>query len=167
MEEGHGAVGHVVTLEAVGLGGDDGDGGQPTLGAADRLGRARGPRGEEQQEEVLRGRAGSSHQGPGIGTQVGLQHRRVLRGVDQDELSGSQGEVETLEERQSGAVGDQQPTVGAADVLGQGLAPACRVDPHHHRPGQGGSTQPEEVLGDVGEEDPDVQGPAVGLQPDP
>ena len=54
VEEGHGAVGHVVAVVPVGLGRPQGDRRQSSLGAPDRLGCPGGSRGEEQEEEVGR-----------------------------------------------------------------------------------------------------------------
>ena len=65
-------------------------------------------------------------------------------------------EVEALEEPGARVVGHEELAVGEADVAGQLLAPPGGVDPDHGRPGQGGGSQPEQVLRHVVEQDPDV-----------
>ena len=67
-------------------------------------------------------------------------------------------EVQGLEQAGAGGVGHDALAVGEADVAGQLLPSAGGVDPHHRRPGQGRRAQPEQVLGDVVEQHPHVEG---------
>ena len=159
VEQRHGAVGDVAPVEPVGLGRAHGDGGQPTLGAAHRLGSPGRARGEQQQVEILGCRSGRRHHSDGIGTAVGRHQAGVPGEVDTEHPFRRHAEVESVEECGPFGVGDQHPAVGASHVTGQRVAATGGVDPHHHRTAQGRGTEPEEVLGHVAEEDTDVAGP--------
>ena len=66
-------------------------------------------------------------------------------------------EVEAVEECTAGTVGHEQLAVGESDVAGELLAASGGVDPYDGGPGERGATQPQEVLRDVVEKDPDVE----------
>ncbi len=80
-------------------------------------------------------------------------------GVHAQDVLGGDPDVETVEELGPGLVGDDQLAVGEDDVAGQlGPAPGG-VDPDHGGTAQRGGTEPEQVLGDVVEEDADMERP--------
>jgi hypothetical protein len=88
----------------------------------------------------------------------------VLGRVDaQDPVRGN-ADVETVDEPDVGAIGDDQLAVRVGDVVSQ-LGPAAgRVDADDRRTGQGGADDPEHVLGLVVEQHADVERarPAAG-----
>ena len=100
--------------------------------------------------------AGSDEAGRG-GQLVG-----VVVGVHQQHTVGGQRRLDAGQELGVGGGGHQQLAVGVVDQLGQRLTPVGGVDPHHHRSGQRRGHQPEQVVGGVVQEDPDV-GRAAGI----
>ena len=69
-----------------------------------------------------------------------------------------------VEQRHLTPVGDDQFAIAVADVGGQFGAAAGRIDPDDRRAGEGGGTDPEEVLGDVLEQHADVERAAVPME---
>ena len=161
VEQGHGAVADVIGRVAVAGTRHLGDAGQPALRAAHRLGHARRPRREDQEEErglvdrrrhPQRGRAASTLPANALQQGVvalGCRRTRMLLVVD--------AEVQAVQQRRALVVGDDHGAVGGPDVGGQRLAPPGRVDADDGGAGQRGAVQPEEVLGAVGQEHPDVR----------
>ena len=164
VEERHRAVADAVRRVAVAGAGHLGDLGEPSLGAAHGLGRARGARGEEEEVQLLRGdRPGPLHQALGRppGGRGGVleagQAVPVLLGAHHQDPLGPHPEVEPAQQMGALIVGHHELAVGGPHVGGQRLAPAGGVDAHHGRPGQGGAVEPEEVLGHVGQEHAHVE----------
>ncbi|KUM69317.1 hypothetical protein AQI70_31560 [Streptomyces curacoi] len=67
------------------------------------------------------------------------------------------GQVEAVEQRQVGPLGDEDPALGVQDVAGEFRAPAGGVDPGDGGSREGRGTQPHRVLGGVVEQDTDVR----------
>ncbi len=157
VEQRHRAVGDVVTVEAVHRRGPKADGGETALGAANGLGRAGGPRSEQQQVEVRRIGLRPIDDGAGRHAAVALDPLGGGRIIDQDDPVVVETEVESGDQRRTLEVGDEQLTVRAPHVVGQCLAPPSGVDPRDHCSGQGGTSQPQQVVGNVPQQDADVE----------
>ena len=167
MEEGHREVADVVGSELEHLGDGLADTGDPPLAAQARLGRARGAGGEQQVPEAVLGdrRLG------GVGW-LGVAHfgqprsvlaRRVRLAhevVDHQDPTGRQGrtEVVAFDEGPVSHVGDEQLALGVGEVAGQFVAPMGRIPADRHRTGERSAPEPEHELGDVVEEQRDVEG---------
>ena len=159
VEQRHRAVSHVVPIEAVHRGGPLANGGQAALGAPDGLGRAGGPRGEQQQVEVAGFGLGRVDDGAGRHRAMGLDGLFGGRIVDQHHPVIAETEVEPGHQRRPLGVGDEQLAVRASDVVGQRLTAPRGVDADDHGPGQGGATQPQQEVGNVPQQDAHVERP--------
>ncbi len=99
---------------------------------------------------------GRSRSGLGVGVGVVDVRQRTLQGV-----AHHQHVVELVEHGGDQVVVsrlvDDQTAVGVADVVQQVGAAAGVVDPDHDGAGEGRTAEGEEVLGDVVEEDADVE----------
>ena len=127
VEQRHGAVTHVVFLEAVGLGGAHRDGGQAPLATAHGFGVARRARCEEQEEKVLRRHLGPHHVGgrdlPASRTGPRpLEAGAVLGLFHAEDAVAGHRHVEAVEEPRTGCVGHEQLAVGETDVSGELLS---------------------------------------------
>ena len=173
VEQRHGGVGHVLWVERGHLSHDVGDAGQATLGAAHRLRRSRGPRGEEQ---VAQGGGGDVvlHHVMGAGTLVGAEVAGCGPGVDHEHpVRGAVDhadripEVEAVDEAQVGRAGDEELALRVGQVSGQLVATVRGVGADHGGPDQGGGLEPEQEVHRVVEQESDVEGTgtAVGQQP--
>ena len=172
VEERHGQVADVVAGQLEHLGHDRADAGQSPLAAQAGLGGPRRPRGEEQQAQGVLGdrrlrlvgerRAGDAGQeGP-----VGCRRSRpqVSRGFvdDQDPLWWQRrAQAVPLDQRCVARVGHQQLALGMGEVPGQFVTPVGRIAPDEGGTGQRGPAHPEHVLGDVVEEERDVERPGL------
>ena len=169
MEQGHGEVPDVVGADVEHHRHPVPGGEQPPLGAAHRLGRGRGPRGEQQHPQRLHvglepGVAGPRRptleggverlaHGAGGVVAVGeaLRHEQAAR---EGELAGHRGQQLLV-----AGLGDEQLDVGVADVGQQVLVASRVVEAHDGRTGQGGAAQAEHVLGGVVEQHGHVRRP--------
>ncbi|GGW78272.1 hypothetical protein GCM10010383_02040 [Streptomyces lomondensis] len=132
--------------------------GQSPLGAERGLGSAGRAGGEVEQEAVARGGAGAVR--PGV--RVGGEEVGVLRRVRHQQAYA--GQVQALEQRQVGPLGDQDPALGVQDVAGEFGTTASGVDAGDRRPGQGRRAQPKGELGRVVEQDAEVRFGGRGQQ---
>ena len=80
--------------------------------------------------------------------------------VDHQDPIGRQGrtEVVAFDQGPVSRVGDEQLALGVGEVAGQLVAPVGRVAADHHRAGERRAPDPEHELGDVVEEQRDVEG---------
>ena len=79
------------------------------------------------------------------------------RGLDGEHAVAVDTEVEAGEQRSVRGLGDDDPAIGVADVVGQLVAPPGGVDTHHRRARERRATEQEDVLGNVVEEYTDVK----------
>ena len=148
---GHGRVDDVVGGEAHAFGGAGGT----ALAHAHRLRTTGRTRGEEEEVELVGARVVPCRAG-NRGSQ-GFQPPDVGLVVRHEQSARFQTQIEPGEQRDPVGIGDDQLAVGAADVLGQFVAPVGGVDADDHSAGQRGPRQQEEVLGGVLHQHADVE----------
>ena len=88
---------------------------------------------------------------------MGFAHIAILVRVDHEDTLARHTDVESVEEPDELALGHDELAVGVADVGCQLGAAARRVDAHHRGPGHRTGAEPEAQLGDVLEQEPDVE----------
>ncbi|GHA70434.1 hypothetical protein GCM10010305_11010 [Streptomyces termitum] len=124
------------------------------LAAQGGLGGAGGAGGEG--EEVAGGGADRAEDGvAGAGAGVGREEVGVRVGVGDQEADA--GQRQAVEERQVGALGDEDPAGGVGDVAGEFGAAPGGVDPGGGGPREGRRAEPERVLGGVVEQEAEVR----------
>ncbi|GAA3839015.1 hypothetical protein GCM10022206_91580 [Streptomyces chiangmaiensis] len=124
---------------------------KPSLGADRGLGRARGTGGEIQQEAVGRGGPRVLRLGPLVSGD------EVRAGVRVGHQQPDSREVEPVQQREEGALGDQDAALGVQDVSGQLRPAASGVDPGDGRTREGRRAQPQRILGRVVQQHPEVR----------
>ena len=83
-------------------------------------------------------------------------------GLDGEHAFAVDPEVETGEQWRVRGLRDDDPAIGVADVVGELLAPAGRVDADDGRARERGAAEQEDVLGNVVEQHADMERPGAG-----
>jgi hypothetical protein len=153
VEQRHRLVADVAAADAAVRADVPRDPGEALLGADRRLRLAGGAGGEDQQigrARIERGvRVGCAGEG--------RERLAPARRIDDERALGGDAGVEPREEPRVALLRHDQRAVGVADVARQLRAAARRVDADDGRAGKGRRAEEERVLGDVVEQDADVE----------
>ena len=153
-KKGSGRVDHVAVAQPGDRGHVGAGAGEAALRAAHRLGQAGGARREDEHEQVVLGGGLAAGERLDAGQPVG-----VGRVVDEEDLVRGDRRRGTLEQPGQRGRGHEDLAVAVVDELRQLGTPVGRVDAHDDGPAEGCGHQPEQVVGGVVEQDPDVGRP--------
>lgn len=159
VEQRHRAVVDVLAHVPELVPGRVGDHREAALRAPHRLGDTGRPGGEQQQEQRIR----PAHR-DGF-RPVRRDPGRVAGVVDQQEPVRREAEVEAGQPGHPRGVGDHEPAVDVGDVGGQLRVAPGGVQARHGRARQGGRAEPEDEVGHVVQQDPDVERAVAAQRP--